>query len=56
VERDEQPLEPGDEAPAGRRGVGESPCPRCGGTGRSGGAACPACGGTGLVEEVVGGG
>lgn len=52
-----EPLEPGDEAPAGTPGAGEDVCPHCGGSGRhADGAECPECGGTGRVIRAVGGG
>ncbi|MED5622271.1 hypothetical protein [Ideonella sp. BN130291] len=50
------PAHPGDEAPAGAPGSGESVCRRCGGSGRDQGQACPDCGGTGKVIEGIGGG
>jgi hypothetical protein len=52
----EQPLKPGDEAPAGTPGTGDKPCAECGGTGRVRGATCSACQGTGRVTAGVGGG
>ncbi len=50
-----QPMNPGDEVPAGTPGAGENICRDCGGTGRRGAESCPTCGGTGLVNEPVGG-
>jgi DnaJ-class molecular chaperone len=48
-------MAPGDEAPRGTRGVAESPCRACGGTGRLDGAACETCAGTGVAIEEIGG-
>jgi len=48
-------LKPGDEAPAGSPGTGETVCRRCGGSGRLGATACPDCQGTGVVTAIVGG-
>lgn len=51
------PMSPGDEAPAGTPGSGETVCPRCGGSGRLPDAsACPECDGTGKVNVGIGGG
>jgi hypothetical protein len=51
------PMQPGDEAPRGVPGTGESICRLCGGSGRGkGGETCPECGGTGKVNIGVGGG
>jgi DnaJ-class molecular chaperone len=47
---------PGDEAPPGTLGTGESICPTCGGSGRHENATCPDCNGTGKVVEGIGGG
>jgi len=48
---------PGDEAPPGTPGTGETPCRACGGTGRRGdGAPCPECAGQGRVTVGIGGG
>ncbi len=48
---------PGDEAPGGTPGTGETVCPACGGSGRDPeGAACAQCAGTGRVTEAIGGG
>lgn len=49
------PLKPGDEAPAGTPGTGESPCPDCGGSGRVDGKSCATCAGTGKVTVGIGG-
>ena len=49
------PMSPGDEAPVGTPGTGETVCPRCGGSGRLGGSACPECEGTGKVNVGIGG-
>lgn len=48
-------MQPGDEAPAGTPGTGETVCPRCGGSGVQGGASCATCGGTGKVTVGIGG-
>ena len=48
-------VNPGDEAPAGTPGTGESICRECGGSGRLDNAPCPSCGGTGKVIVGVGG-
>jgi len=48
-------MAPGDEAPAGTPGTGETVCRRCGGSGRLGATACPDCQGTGVVTAIVGG-
>jgi hypothetical protein len=51
------PTAPGDDAPAGTPGTGESLCRDCGGTGRAeGGGVCPTCEGLGKVNVGVGGG
>jgi hypothetical protein len=47
---------PGDEAPPGTPGSGDSLCRDCGGTGTKGGMPCPHCDGTGTVNEGIGGG
>lgn len=49
------PMRPGDEAPEGTPGTGETVCPRCGGTGRLGASDCPECLGTGKVTVGIGG-
>jgi hypothetical protein len=51
----QQPMAPGDEAPAGTPSTGESVCPECGGTGRLGASRCPNCEGTGVVIVGIGG-
>lgn len=48
-------LRPGDEAPAGTPGSGETVCPRCGGSGKLGASSCPECEGTGKVTVGIGG-
>jgi len=49
-------LRPGDEAPPGTPGTGETVCRECGGSGRTGeGKTCPACEGTGKVNVGIGG-
>jgi len=48
-------VKPGDEAPAGTPGTGESVCRRCGGSGKLGTATCPDCRGAGVVTAIVGG-
>lgn len=51
------PTAPGDDAPVGTPGTGESLCRACGGTGRAeGGGVCPTCEGLGKVNVGVGGG
>ena len=45
---------PGDEAAPGTPQAGETACPECGGSGRTGGGDCPNCGGTGRVVQIVG--
>jgi hypothetical protein len=50
-----RPMSPGDEAPVGTPGTGETVCPRCGGSGKQGGSACPECGGTGKINVGIGG-
>ena len=49
------PMSPGDEAPAGTPGTGETVCPKCGGSGRLGASDCPECSGTGKVNVGIGG-
>jgi hypothetical protein len=51
----EWPMSPGDEAPVGTPGTGETVCPRCGGSGRLGASGCPECGGTGKINVGIGG-
>ncbi|RZL60700.1 MAG: hypothetical protein EOP65_00305 [Sphingomonas sp.] len=52
----DEPMAPGDQAPAGTPGTGENVCPRCNGSGRIGDDACPTCAGSGVVIEGIGGG
>jgi DnaJ-class molecular chaperone len=50
-------MSPGDQAPPGTPGTGETACSRCGGSGRlAGNAVCPECAGTGVVTQGIGGG
>lgn len=49
------PMNPGDEAPVGTPGTGETVCPRCGGSGKLGASDCPDCGGTGHINVGIGG-
>ncbi|MDB5829067.1 MAG: hypothetical protein JWQ73_3287 [Variovorax sp.] len=49
------PMSPGDDAPAGTPGTGESICPQCGGSGEDSGKPCAVCGGTGKVNKGIGG-
>jgi hypothetical protein len=46
---------PGDEAPEGTPGTGESLCRECGGSGQVKDGPCPSCDGTGKVIAGVGG-
>jgi DnaJ-class molecular chaperone len=48
-------MNPGDEAPPGTTGTGETVCPECAGTGRKDRAPCPNCNGTGKVVKGIGG-
>ncbi|HZU90732.1 MAG TPA: hypothetical protein VE993_15900 [Stellaceae bacterium] len=48
-------MNPGDEAPPGTTGTGETICPECAGTGRKDTAPCRNCNGTGKVIQGVGG-
>ena len=51
------PMAPGDEAPEGTPGSGETVCPDCGGSGKGrSGAACPTCQGSGVINVGIGGG
>lgn len=52
----QKPMRPGDQAPEGTPGTGETVCPRCGGGGRLGASDCPECQGTGKVTVGIGGG
>lgn len=54
-ERTDRPMNPGDEAPPGTAGTGETLCPECAGTGRKGAAPCRNCDGTGKVIQGIGG-
>jgi hypothetical protein len=54
-ERLDTPMKPGDEAPPGTTGTGETVCPECAGTGRKGAAPCRNCNGTGKVIQGIGG-
>jgi hypothetical protein len=51
----QEPMRPGDEAPAGTPGTGEDICPDCGGSGKRAGRECPTCQGTGRVTVGIGG-
>jgi RecJ-like exonuclease len=54
--RQQAPMSPGDDAPAGTPGTGENVCPCCGGSGRmEGDKECAECGGTGKVTVGIGG-
>jgi hypothetical protein len=48
-------MSPGDEAPRGTPGTGETVCPRCGGSGRVDRGPCSECDGTGKVTRGIGG-
>jgi DnaJ-class molecular chaperone len=48
-------MNPGDEAPRGSVGSGESVCPACHGTGMVGGETCENCNGTGKITVGIGG-
>lgn len=48
-------MSPGDEAPEGTPGTGQTVCSRCAGSGRSEGAVCPDCEGSGYVIAGIGG-
>jgi hypothetical protein len=48
-------MHPGDQAPEGTPGTGETVCPRCGGSGKLGASACPECEGTGKITVGIGG-
>lgn len=54
--QENEPQNPGDEAPPDAPGVGEAPCQACRGTGRVEGHPCTICGGTGKVLQGIGGG
>jgi DnaJ-class molecular chaperone len=51
----DQPMNPGDQAPPGTPGTGEVPCPDCGGSGSKDGGTCTLCAGTGKIVKAVGG-
>ncbi|WP_269502073.1 hypothetical protein [Burkholderia sp. IMCC1007] len=55
-QREDTPLNPGDEGPPDAPGVGEDLCTVCRGTGLVEGQACTVCGGTGKVLQGIGGG
>jgi len=48
-------MRPGDQAPEGTPGTGETVCPSCGGSGKLGGGTCPECEGTGRITAGIGG-
>lgn len=48
-------MSPGDEAPAGTPGTGETLCRRCAGSGTVDGQPCPDCEGSGRVIAGIGG-
>jgi len=48
-------MRPGDQAPEGTAGTGETVCPSCGGSGKLGASACPECEGTGRITVGIGG-
>ena len=48
-------MRPGDQAPEGTVGTGETVCPRCGGSGKLGATDCPECEGTGRITVGIGG-
>lgn len=54
--QNDQPQNPGDEAPPDVPGVGDSACGACHGTGSVEGQPCTICGGTGKVLQGIGGG
>ena len=56
MQQDNEPLNPGDEAPPDTPAVGEDICAACHGTGKVEGARCTLCGGTGKVLQGIGGG
>jgi RecJ-like exonuclease len=56
MQQDNQPQNPGDEAPPDAPGVGEDICPACKGTGKVEEMQCTVCGGTGKVLQGIGGG
>ena len=48
-------IAPGDMAPPGTPGTGETVCPDCNGSGQVDGGTCPTCLGTGRVIDGIGG-
>lgn len=48
-------MAPGDDAPEGTPGTGQSICRQCGGSGRAGTSECATCHGTGTVNAGIGG-
>lgn len=52
---DQTEMAPGDEAPPGTPGTGETLCRACGGSGRLGDRDCENCLGTGKVTAGIGG-
>lgn len=55
-QRQDTPLNPGDEEPRDAPGGGEDPCMACRGTGMIEGQPCTVCGGTGKVLQGIGSG
>jgi RecJ-like exonuclease len=55
-DRDEERLEPGDEAPPEEPSAAENVCPVCEGSGKVDGDECSNCGGSGRIVEALGGG
>ena len=49
------PMRPGDEAPTGTPGTGETVCPLCHGSGEHAGQSCTECEGTGRITVGIGG-
>lgn len=50
-----QPGAPGDEAPPGTPGTGETECPKCNGKGAIDGVECQNCAGSGWIVRGIGG-
>lgn len=48
-------MSPGDEAPEGTPGTGQTVCRQCAGSGRVEGTVCPGCEGSGYVIVGIGG-
>ena len=47
-------MNPGDQAPPGTPGTGETICSACGGSGRlDAGVECPDCGGSGRIIQAI---